>query len=156
MTGVYFASLSILALMAYISRSRSAFVRCIVVQWANWIAGIAFVTLTAASAPWAFNILIDGIAAAVILTRPAARYQSVLGSLYLVQIACHCGYGLNVIQGTADPMAYYTLISGIGWLQILVLGAWGGGDLVRRMLHRFRGRAAAMADTESMGRLDAA
>jgi len=134
--------------MAYINRKQSAFVRCVVVQWANWLAGLAFVTLSGNATPWAFNILIDGIAAAIILARPAAKFQSVLGAIYLAQISISCGYGLNEIKDTAEPLIYYNMLSLLGWLQLLILGGWGGADLAKRHTHRLRASHHALARAE--------
>lgn len=148
MPWAYFLALIVLACMAYISASRSAFARCLIVQWANWVLGLGFVALSGDTTPWAFNILIDGLAAAIILTRPAARFQSILGGFYLVQVSISCGYGLNEIKDMNDPLVYYAMVSCIGWLQILVLGSWGGADMLKRVVHRYRGMRVAVASPQ--------
>jgi hypothetical protein len=93
----------------------------------NWMLGLAFNFGTGITDGWWFNICIDIAAAVVILYRPAGRWQAALGVTYCIQIAMHCGYGLLAIKGATDPMAYYNWLTGIAWLQLLVVGGWCGG-----------------------------
>jgi hypothetical protein len=93
----------------------------------NWLIGTAFAFGTGITDGWWFNICIDTGAAAAILFRPAGRWQAALGVSYVVQIAMHCGYGLLSMRGAQDPMAYYNWLTGIAWLQLLILGGWCGG-----------------------------
>ena len=91
----------------------------------NWFFGVGLNVATGITDGWWFNIVIDALAATVILWRPAGRFQSILGVTYCIQIAMHCGYGLNMLLHNAvDPMLYYDILTGIAWAQLAVLGGW--------------------------------
>lgn len=124
---VFFASLT------SIRFADSRLLRAAVAIGCNWLAGVAFNELTGVTDGWLFNIVIDALAATAILWRPAGRTQSILGVSYCVQISMHCGYGLLILlQKSVDPMPYYNWLTGIAWVQLLILGGWGAGLWMHR------------------------
>jgi hypothetical protein len=91
----------------------------------NWCLGSAFTYFTEITDGWWFNILIDGLAAWVILYSPSGKCQSALGVSYCIQIAMHVGYGARVLLiGDADRWQYYNALTFIAWLQLLLVGGW--------------------------------
>jgi hypothetical protein len=117
-----------IALATAIRHDNAQLARSVLAVTANWLAGVGFNLATGITDGWWFNIAIDAAAAAVIMYRPASRPQSILGVTYCVQIAMHCGYGLlNLLHQPVDPMPYYNWLTGIAWVQLLILGGWSGG-----------------------------
>lgn len=64
----------------------------------------------------------DGLAAAVVLIRPAGKAQSVIGLTFLLQMAV---YVARLLHGAAfDADAYWWLLSLLALLQLFVAGGW--------------------------------
>lgn len=129
---------------------RMEIARSVATVFAVWCLGIAYNLVTGLSDGWMANILLDSTAATVILFRPAGRWQALLGCTYCAQIAMHGGYGLADILGKSpDPDHYYSALTAVAWLQLLLIGGWcsgiWGGGLVRRWFGN-RGADASAPD----------
>lgn len=108
----------------------------------NWLVGTAFAMTTGITDGWWFNIGLDALTAVVILYHPAGRWQAALGVSYCFQLLMHIGYGARVVFASgADAMSYYDWLTGIAWIQLLILGGWCGGLWVSGTRRR-RGRSA--------------
>lgn len=77
---------------------------------------------------------IDAVAAAFIMARPAGLAQRLIGALFVVMLMFDLGFYLSP---GADGTLFRNILTGIGWVQWLILGAWTGHDAWRNN----RGRA---------------
>lgn len=119
-------------LLAWLVRDRSVTdgVAATTLSWGAWC---AFILLTGQYEPWYAGIVFDATAAWWLLRNPTNKMKSVLASIFCIQITMHVAYGLNMaFYGAADWQAYYIRTQVTGWLQLLILGAWAGGNLVMR------------------------
>lgn len=110
----------------------------------NWLACMAAVFVLGRYDPWLAFLIIDAVAALVVLQHPASKPQAVIGCIYIVQVTVHLAYAL-VGSGPATGL-YLTMLSGGGWLQIATLA--GGaihGQGKRRAARRGLGGAGAPA-----------
>ena len=131
------AAATLLSMNASPSMRRTAYVLI-----GNWLACMAAVALTGSLAPWPLFIVIDAVAAWVVLQSPSTRPQAVIGCIYIIQFTVHLAYAL-VGSGPATGL-YLNMLSGGGWLQIAVLA--GGaiyGQGKRRAALRGMGVAGA-------------
>jgi len=103
--------------------------RAALAVFANWVAGTVFALATDVTDGWWFNMAIDAAAAAVILYRLSSQWQVALGLTYCLQIAMHIAYGL---LGKADAWPYYSALTAIAWLQLLLVAGWSGDVWLRR------------------------
>lgn len=67
-------------------------------------------------------IVVDVIAAAIILWRPAGKAQAIIGLTFLLQIGVHAGRLANGEQ--ADFLLYWWGLSLLAFLQLFVMGGW--------------------------------
>ncbi len=74
--------------------------------------------------PWALLFALDVIAALVVLIMPAGKMQSLIGTTFLVKLAMDTAYGLALFYGHADPLKYWWALTGIGFVQLLLVGGW--------------------------------
>lgn len=122
----------------------------------NWIAGLVMSIPGGITDAWAWNIAIDGFAAFVILWRPAGRWQSLLGVSYCAQIAMHIGYGaLLLTDQQPDQWSYYDALTRVAWVQLALLGAWGGRTIWRALAGHNGGGSAAGAAGAGVRNMDA-
>lgn len=119
----------------------------------NWIAEFLFKHFTGIHDPWQFNIVNDSISAAIILSRPASRWQAMIGVAYCIQIAMHGGYGAReLISGIASWGKYNDALTTVAWLQLLLVGVWSGGVWGNRLVrHRISDRRSRLAEPRGGG-----
>lgn len=104
-----------------------------------WAAWCLFIMATGDYEPWYWGIIIDGAAIRVLLHSPSCRVRATLASLFVMQIAAHVAYGAVLISmGAADWQSYYIQTQLTGWAQLLVIGGWGGGVVLRRIVRDWR------------------
>lgn len=70
-------------------------------------------------------MVIDGIAAAIIMSRPAGLPQRAIGALFALMMVFDLGFYLSPQQGWDLFVAASTAI---GWVQWAILGVWAGHD----------------------------
>ena len=68
-------------------------------------------------------IAIDAIAAAVVMARPTGLPQKVIGALFALMVMFDLGFYLSP---SADWGLFSAVLTGIGWLQWLILAGWTG------------------------------
>lgn len=71
---------------------------------------------------------IDALAAALIMVRPAGLAQRMIGALFVVMLMFDLGFYLSP---GADGNLFRSILTGIGWVQWLILGVWTSHDLWR-------------------------
>jgi NhaP-type Na+/H+ and K+/H+ antiporter len=103
--------------------------RAALVVFANWVVGTIFALSTDITDGWWFSIAIDAVAAGVILYRFSNQWQVALGLTYCLQIAMHLAYGLLI---SAQAWPYYSALTAIAWLQLLLVAGWSGDIWLRR------------------------
>lgn len=125
--------------------------RTAAVLLANAGLNAAFVTMSGIHDPWFWYIPLDGVAAALILIQPAGKPQSVIGGLYMAQIAMHGVYGaLKLSGGGPYENGYWQVLIAVAFAQLAVLGGWIIGHHWRRLARRpGSGRRASVAEAES-------
>ena len=74
-------------------------------------------------------MIVDAIAAWVILWHPAGRFQSLIGLTFLLQIGVHAGRLLN--GENADMFNYWLGLSLLAFLQLGLVGGWWVHERVR-------------------------
>lgn len=74
-------------------------------------------------------LAIDAIAASIVVARPSGLAQKAIGVLFVCMVLFDLGFYLSP---QADSDLFRTILTGIGWLQWLILGAWAGHDLLGR------------------------
>jgi len=102
--------------------------RAALAVFVNWVAGTVFALTTDITDGWWFSLAIDAIAAAVILYRLSGQWQVALGLTYCLQIAMHLAYGL---LSSAHAWPYYSALTAIAWLQLLLVAGWSGDVWLR-------------------------
>lgn len=110
---------------------------------ANWGINTLYVLATHIYDPWYWFIMTDGTAAWIVLYRPAGKPQAVIGWLYMAQIIMHCVYFLSN-KDIAAPRYWQVLIA-LAVVQLVVLGGWTIGGILRRAGLRRRPRLAEPA-----------
>lgn len=140
-----FVMLAVVAPTAAAHRDqREQMLRTAVAILCNWIAGVAYVSITDNHSAWHFNIFIDAAAAFAVMFHPAGKVQGFIGLFYLIQIAGHVAFGIRRLTGmSADPIYYYDAITYVAWLQLAAMGAWCGGVWIGNLLHHLRHRGDA-------------
>ncbi|MEZ0243320.1 MAG: hypothetical protein ACAH11_08090 [Sphingomonas sp.] len=103
--------------------------RAALVVFANWVAGTVFALATDITDGWWFSIAIDALAAVAILYGLSKQWQVALGLTYCLQIVMHLAYGLLPATG---PWPYYSALTAIAWLQLLLVAGWSGEIWLRR------------------------
>lgn len=71
---------------------------------------------------------IDALAAAAVMARPAGLAQRLIGALFVLMLMFDLGFYWS---SRADGDLFRSILTGIGWLQWLILGAWTGHDFWR-------------------------
>lgn len=104
--------------------------RAALVVFANWVAGTVFALASGITDGWWFSLAIDTLAAGVVLYRLSNQWQVALGLTYCLQIAMHLAYGLLV--SASDPWPYYSALTAIAWLQLLLIIGWSADTWLRR------------------------
>lgn len=104
---------------------------------ANWLAHIFyFYAISDDPSPYKFSIAVDLLTAVVILNRPAARMQSVIGTTLLIQIGIGCGYWWHIIADGYNNFAeasYWWWLDRIALMQIMLVGVSFGDGLAKRI-----------------------
>lgn len=88
----------------------------------------------ASAAAWLVNdvtafIAIDAVAAAIVIARPSGLPQKLIGALFVCMVLFDLGFYLSP---QADGALFVSVLTFIGWVQWLILGAWAGHDLMGR------------------------
>jgi len=105
-----------------------------------WAAWCLFILATGVYEPWYWGIFIDATAIGLLLRAPSCRIRAVIAALYTTQVGAHVAYGGVLIwTGAADWQSYYTQTQITGWAQLLIVGGWGGGLVLRRIMSDRRG-----------------
>lgn len=140
-----------LCLLAWLHSRSGALLRCLGAVLAVWVAGVAYSAFTGDFTHWAENIVIDGIAARMILRHPAGKMQAALGGTYAVQVAMHVAYGARETWTIADPIAYYDMLTIVAYAQLAILGGWALGTWGQFVIDRLRRHRPAMDHREGVG-----
>lgn len=114
-----------------VQRDQEQIFRSALAVLGNWVLGTVFALATGITDAWAWSMAIDTAAAAIILLRPAGRWQAGVGATYCAQIAMHLGYGWCWWRGCADAWAYYDWLTTVAWGQLALLGGWCGSIWLR-------------------------
>lgn len=141
----YAAGLLITAILCALSwwKTRDgALVRSFVAVAGIWVAGASYVAETGIYDPWPLSVVLDVMAAMIILRHPAGMFQAFLGVLFILQIAMHIGYAAAKYQGGGDIYTYYDALTYAAWVQLLVLSGWASERLVKNWLRRVWRRVA--------------
>ncbi len=115
----------------------------------NWIVGAAFVYATHIPDAWWFSIVIDAIAARIILHQPAGTIQALVGIVYMAQIVLHVVYAFSNHMWGQD--AYWRDLTNLAYLQMALLGWWILGKARRLIWQRRHPRLANAASTTGLG-----
>lgn len=130
----YAIAVFVVMALAVLSMKREIITSMMIVA-ATWGAWCLFIMATENYEPWQLGIAIDGAAAWYLLRHPSSRPKSVLAAIFCVQVAMHIAYGTVLLTaGAADWQAYYAQTSMTSWAQLLVVGGWAGGHLLRRIV----------------------
>lgn len=78
-------------------------------------------------------MLVDFMAAALVLRKPAGCPQKLVGAAFAGMVAFHIGF---IISGRQNWVAYYDMQYLTGWLQLACLAAWGAWDAGLVVVHR--------------------
>lgn len=107
---------------------------------------------------WSWSLAVaglDALACVIVTWKPAGKWQSVIGLSFLLQIGIHAGRLIAEINtGGSNMDSYFWGLSGLAFLQLLLLGGWFG-DTYRRSRHfgfRSRHPRPAAAHLESVDR----
>ena len=97
--------------------------------------------MLAGTAPWLLPemavpayIVIDAIAVAIVLRRPAGCAQRAIGACFALLVMFHVGFLASFAGGNTDM--YYQANVVTGWVQFALLAAWGLADVGKVVLHR--------------------
>ncbi len=74
-------------------------------------------------------LLLDFAAAWIVLIHPAGAGQKAIGWLFVGMLLFDVGF---ILGGSENPALYSTAMIGLGWVQSLILFAWGAHDAYRR------------------------
>ncbi len=120
-------------------RTAGALIGCLVVNRIHYL-------LTNDSTPYMWYMVIDAITAAIVLLRPAGKVQAVIGTTFLVELAMHLSYWINLrLNGynLGAATTYWWMLLIIALLQAALIGGWTVGGLARlipsSIFHRGRG-----------------
>lgn len=78
-------------------------------------------------------IVIDALAGAVILRKPAGCAQRAIGACFAMLVMFHVGYLLSRAAQEATDM-YYQANAITGWVQFVLLASWGLTDAGKALL----------------------
>ena len=87
-----------------------------------WLAVLVSVAFAGVNDPWLLFIVIDSVAAFVVLSHRDARCfpETWIGAIFMAQIVCHVVYGFSFGPGPATGL-YLNMLAAGGWCQIVVL-----------------------------------
>lgn len=129
------ALLVVLWMMSVVTEGRFM-LRTTLALLANWAAHLGHYALFADPTPYQFSIFADVLTAVVILSRPAARMQSVIGTTLLIQIGVSFGYWWHIIvdgYNLSAEVSYWSWLDGIALAQIVLVGGWGIDGMARHI-----------------------
>lgn len=109
----------------------------------NWAIGTLFVMATDIYDPWWLFMGLDAAAAFVILYPPAGKIQALIGCTYITQILVHFIY--SVSNHAIAAYSYWEVLTGVAFVQLLLLGGWVGGHWGRRYFGHSRRSHGALA-----------
>ena len=136
----YGLALGCMMILSALARRWEVMLSAIVVT-ATWAAWCLFILLSKDYEPWYWGIFIDAVAIGFLLRAPSCRIRAVIAALYTTQVGAHIAYGgVLMWTGAADWQSYYTQTQITGWAQLLIVGVWGGGIFLRRIMSDWRGR----------------
>lgn len=141
---VALAGVSALCVLTWACLRPDALLRCLLAVVAVWCAGYAYGEVVGDYTHWQANIVIDGLAAVMILRHPSGKVQAALGGTYAVQAVMHSSYGLRDMLSVPDPVAYYEMLTIVAYAQLAILGVWAGGIWRRALVDRWRRDAGAV------------
>ena len=141
---VALAGVSALCVITWACLRPDALLRCLLAVVAVWCAGYAYGEVVGDYTHWKANIVIDGLAAVMILHHPSGKVQAALGGTYAVQAVMHSSYGLRDMLSVPDPVAYYEMLTIVAYAQLAILGVWAGGIWGRALVDRWRHDAGAV------------
>lgn len=95
-------------------------------------------------------MLIDGLAAWVVLIRPAGAAQKAIGLCYFVMILSHIGLVSASLGGRVDTASYDSLQGALGWAQFAILCLWSAWDVGKAIAHRLWSNRSLVA-SETLG-----
>jgi hypothetical protein len=107
----------------------------------QWTIARVFVAMALASGATYFThdplawIVIDGLAAAIVMARPAALPQRLIGAAFVVMMCFSLGYYLSP---QVDGGTVYNWMNALGWFQWLILAGWISHGIWRKMDGRYR------------------
>jgi len=77
-------------------------------------------------------IVIDLLAASIVVARPSSLPQKLIGALFICMVLFDIGYYLSP---RADGELFLSVLTAIGWFQWFVLVGWAGHGAWRRYIH---------------------
>jgi hypothetical protein len=98
----------------------------------NWVVGTTFAMTSGVTDGWWFSLAIDAAAAVAILYGLSSQWQVALGLTYCLQIAMHIAYAALPL---GDPWPYYSALTAIAWLQLMMVVGWSGDIWLRQSRH---------------------
>lgn len=110
----------------------------------NWLLGLVIIILSGNPTPWVWLLILDGLTAAAIMARPAARAQAAIGGVLISQMLLHGAYGW-IGSHPNDAMQLYLSFLNLGWIvQLLILagGLCNVGGRAMRIVDRVVIRSA--------------
>lgn len=99
----------------------------------TWAAMMGASVAAAFSPSVVFFTVIDILAAAIVLKRPACTAQRMIGLLFVGMIFFELGF---LISEGHQQTVLVAALSGLGWMQFAILAAWGSHDAIRYCLCR--------------------
>ena len=111
-------------------------IRLALLLFANWVVGTFVVGLLGVPDPAMIFMALDFATAWAVLgfpglsTRPVGRVEGLIGVTYQIMIVAHIVYFL--IDVPAAKVAYWRILAGLSWLQLVAVGGWLGLELARR------------------------
>lgn len=107
----------------------------------SWTKGRTWLALMGAGVvPWLLPpmdipayIVIDAVAGAIVLRRPAGFAQRAVGACFALLVMFHVGFLVSHTPG--NEHAYYQSNTVTGWGQFTLLTAWGVADVGKAVLH---------------------
>lgn len=105
-----------------------------IVMLGSWFLGVTAVVASGKPDPIFLFLVVDILAAFIVLFHPRSIAQNLIGCLYVAMIALHIGYAWaasNILGsfGHANLEKYLLFQTGIGWMQWVVLMLWSVGDV---------------------------
>lgn len=103
--------------------------------------------------PVLWYAVIDFLAGAAIIARPAGIAQKAIGACFAGMILYHAGFaGAMWWYGpSVNAVPYYAFQKDIGWMQFAILAAWGGWDSGSAVYNCFLRRRSLVADSAIEG-----